>query len=55
MKNPRLQNYRNKVWDKIEDLDAFSIQVVPREKNVREDMLATSLSLLLPYPEFKDK
>lgn len=31
VKNTRLRDYRNRVWDEIEDLDAFSIQIVPRE------------------------
>lgn len=54
VKNTRLRNYRNRVWDEIEDFDAFSIQIVPREKNTREDLLATSVSLLLPHPEIEE-
>lgn len=45
----------NKVQDEIEDLDAFSIQAISREQNVRADMLAYSSSLLLNHLEFKDK
>ena len=55
MKNHKLKNYRNRVWDEIEGLDAFSIRVVPREMNTRADSLSISTSLLLPHPDFKDK
>ena len=30
VKYHRLKNYRNRVWDEIEELDAFSITSVPR-------------------------
>ena len=55
MKIHKLKNYRNRVWDGIEGLDAFSIKVVPQEMNTRADSLVVSTSLLLPHPEFKDK
>lgn len=54
VKYTRLWNYRNRVWDEIENLDAFSIQVIPKEQNARVDMLVSSSSLLLPCMEFKD-
>jgi len=31
VKNGRLRHYRNRVWDCIEDFDAFSIEAIPRE------------------------
>ena len=43
------------MWDEIEDLDAFSIRVVPREMNTKADSLTVFASLLLPHPDFKDK
>lgn len=55
MKNNRLRNYRNKVWDGIESFDAFSIILVPRDQNTRVDSLAVSASLLLPHPDFKNQ
>ena len=55
VKNHKLKNYRNRVWEKIEDLDAFSIEVVPREMNIKANSLVVSTSLLLPHPKFKDK
>ena len=50
-----MKNYRNRVWDEIEGLDAFSIEAVPRELNTKADSLAVFASLLLPHLEFKDK
>ena len=55
MKNHKLKNYRNRVWDEIEGLDAFSIRAMPREMNTKADSLAVSASLLLPHPNFKDR
>ena len=55
MKNHRLRNYRNRVWDEIEGHDAFSIIVVPREKNTKACSMAISASLLLPQPKFENK
>ncbi|XP_059078027.1 uncharacterized protein LOC131876606 [Cryptomeria japonica] len=31
VKNERLKHYCNRAWDEIEDFDAFSIEVIPRE------------------------
>ena len=55
VKNHRLTNYQNRVWDEIEGLDTFSIEAIPRELNSKVDSLAVSTSLLLPHPKFKDK
>ena len=55
MKNHKLKNYRNRVWDEIEGLDSFSIELVPREMNKKSNSLAVFASLLLPHPKFKDK
>ena len=55
VKNHKLKNYRNRVWDEIEELDAFSIKLVLREMNSKENLLAVSTSLLLHHLEFKDK
>lgn len=54
VKNERLKHYRNRVWDKIEDFDAFSIEDIPRELNSKEDSLVVSASLLIPHLEFAD-
>lgn len=51
VKNRRLKHYRNIFWDSIELLDAFSIEVVPRERNTRFDSIAISQSLLIPHPD----
>ena len=32
-KNELLESYTNRVWDLLEDFQAFNIQSVPREKN----------------------
>lgn len=55
IRNHKLKNYRNRVWDEEEGLDAFSIEVVPREMNTKANSLAVFTSLLLPIPKFKDK
>jgi hypothetical protein len=45
--NPRLRNYRNEVWDLIDNffLD-FNISFIPRGENTSTDSLAASASLL---------
>ena len=53
--NHKLKNYRNRVWDEIEGLDAFSMEVAPREMNTKDNSLVVSTSLLLLHPKFKDK
>ena len=55
VKNQRLKNYCNKVWDEIEILYSFSIIEVPRGLNSRVDALVDSTSFLLPHPNFKDQ
>ena len=55
VKNCRLKNYWNRVWDEIEGLDAFSIKAIQRKLNTKVDSLAISASLLLPDSKFKDK
>ena len=55
IKNHKLNNYRNRVWDEIEGLDAFPIKPVPREMKTKVDSLAISTSMLRPHLEFKDK
>ena len=55
VKNHKLKNYRNRVSDEIEGLDAFSIKEMPREMNTKANSLVVSTSLLLPHLEFKDK
>ena len=52
MKNERLRHYSNRVWDEIEDFEAFSIESIPRELNSREDSLVVLASLLIPHPNF---
>lgn len=49
VKNQRLKHYQNLVWDSIEFLDEFSINVVPRESNSREDALVVYGSFLIPH------
>jgi len=46
-----LRRYRNSVWDTIELFDAFSIEVVPREKKHVVDTLVVSASTLQPCEE----
>jgi ribonuclease HI len=53
-KNERLRKYRNSIWDTIELFDAFSIEVVPREKNHIVDALAISATTLQPTNNFSD-
>lgn len=50
-----MKNYRNRVWYKIEGLDAFSIEFVPTELKSKVDSLAIYASLLFPHLGFKDK
>ena len=51
-KNASVNAYRNRVWDEIEHFDAFSLYVIPCEKNSKAYCLAISTSLLIPHPEF---
>ncbi|KAH9329035.1 hypothetical protein KI387_001143, partial [Taxus chinensis] len=39
-KNDLLKNYKNRVWDLIEDFKAFNIVSIPRKKNEAADRLA---------------
>lgn len=56
VKNPKLKYYRDRVWDYMESFDAFSIQVIPHEKNEKSISLAISTSLMTLHPSFnKDK
>jgi ribonuclease HI len=50
--NPRLRNYRNEVWDLIDNFFlAFNISFIPRGENTLADSLAVSASLLkFPLP-----
>jgi ribonuclease HI len=50
--NPRLRNYRNEVWDLIDNFFlAFNISFIPRGENTLADSLAVSASVLeLPLP-----
>jgi ribonuclease HI len=46
-KNPQLKNYRNEVWDLVDDFFlAFNISFISREENTAADSLAVSASLL---------
>ena len=40
-KNDILKSYRHRVWDLLENFDAFNILVVPRKENQHADRLAT--------------
>lgn len=44
----RLTNYRHRVWDLLEGLDAFNIQLIPRAQNQIVDVLAQVASTLQP-------
>jgi ribonuclease HI len=50
--NPRLRNYRNEVWDLMDNFFlAFNISFIPRGENALADSLAVSASLLkVPLP-----
>ena len=52
MRNPRLKHYKNRVWDELEEFEAFSIDSIPRELSNGEDALIGSTSLLIPHPDF---
>jgi ribonuclease HI len=46
-KHPRLKNYRNEVWDLVDNFFlAFNISFIPREENAPADFLAFTASLL---------
>jgi ribonuclease HI len=51
-KHPRLRNYRNEVWDLIDNFfSTFNISFIPREDNVVVDSLAVSASQFkVPQP-----
>jgi len=46
IKNPRLKQYRDVVWDAIERFDNFSIEAILREENHLADNLVVSVSNL---------
>ena len=50
--NPQLRNYRNEVWDLIDNFFfAFNISFIPRGENASADYLSISASLLnIPLP-----
>jgi hypothetical protein len=50
-KNERLRIYRNLILDTIERFEAFSIEVVPRDKNHVVDALVMSIAILQPCEE----
>lgn len=41
VKNDVLKSYRHRVWDLLEDFDAFNILAIPRHRNQHADRLAT--------------
>ena len=44
-KHPRLREYRNEVWDLIENFfEAFNIQFIPRDENRLADSLVVAAS-----------
>jgi ribonuclease HI len=46
-KHPRLKNYRNMVWDLVDNFFlAFNISFIPREENAPADFLSFTASLL---------
>jgi hypothetical protein len=51
-KHPRLRNYRNEVWDLVDNFfSAFNISFIPREENTMVDSLAISASQFrVPLP-----
>lgn len=42
----QLENYRHRVWDLLESLDAFNIQLIPHSKNHTVDTLVEAASTL---------
>lgn len=53
VKKYKMKNYHIRVWDEIEGLDAFSIESMPRELNLKVDSLAVLASLSLPHQNLK--
>jgi ribonuclease HI len=51
-KHPRLRNYKNEVWDLIDNFfSTFNISFIPREENTLADSLAVSTSQFrIPLP-----
>lgn len=47
-----MKHYRNHISDETEAFNSFSIEVVPREFNLKADSLAISVALLVPHPDF---
>ena len=43
-----MKGYQNKVWDLLENFDAFNIVSIPRLKNAATDLLAISTARLVP-------
>jgi len=39
-KNVRMRSYRHRIWDLIDDFEAFNIEVVPRTQNSEVDRMA---------------
>ena len=51
-KNDGLKYYKNRLWDNIKYFDSFSIKVILRDQNSREESLVVPTSLILPHPDF---
>ena len=51
-KNGGLKYYKNRLWDNIKYFDSFSIKVILRDQNSREESLVVPTSLILPHPDF---
>lgn len=53
--NKRLDSYKNRVWNLIEDFDAFRITLIPRKQNQIVHDLAVTTSTLEPMQDSKLK
>jgi ribonuclease HI len=51
--SPHLKNYQQEVHRLIEHFEAFNITMIPREKNILVDSLATTASRLSPLEDYE--
>jgi ribonuclease HI len=51
--SPHLRNYQQEVHRLIEHFEAFNITMIPREKNILVDSLATAASRLSPLEDYE--
>ena len=51
--SPHLKNYQQEVHRLIENFEVFNITMIPKEKNILADSLATTTSRISPLEDYE--